>query len=348
MEFERFAPASDTESVRACHEIYLSGLATDDPQGPPMSLRCLAGWLTLGWTEDPSETWLARDAAGQPCGWYVLSLPQRENRHLGRVTPMVHASRRRAGLGTALVRHVAARAHRLGRTLLESNAREDSPGSAFARRFGARLTITEVRSVLQVSPSDAGRLAALRGTAEKAARGYSLLSWDGPVPEEQHAAVAATQSSVADMPRPASQDEQLWDAERVRQSGHRVAAQGLRYYTAAARSVATGELAGLSQLGVDPAEPTWGHQELTVVARPHRGHRLGLLVKLAMLELLAEREPQLTRIITGNADGNKHMIAINAELGFRVLDRWPNWEIEVDQALPAGTRSSPGEIEIGP
>ena len=112
-----------------------------------------------------------------------------------------------------------------------------------------------------------------------------------------------------------------------------MAAQGLRYYTVAARSLATGELAALSQLGVEPPEPTWGHQELTAVSRPHRGHRLGLLVKVAMLELLAEREPQLTRIITGDADGNRHMIAINDELGFAVLDRWPSWEIEVAQAL---------------
>ncbi len=52
---------------------------------------------------------------------------------------------------------------------------------------------------------------------------------------------------------------------------------------------------------MDPAEPSWGLQELTAVARPHRGHRLGLLVKVAMLELLARREPQLTQVITGNA-----------------------------------------------
>jgi GNAT superfamily N-acetyltransferase len=333
MNLERFAPPSDSEAVRACHDIFLSGLPTDDPQGPPMSLRCFAGWLSLGWTEDPLEAWLARDTAGRPCGWYVLFLPRRENQHLASMMPVVHASRRRAGLGTALVRHAAARADHLGRTLLESDARAGSPGSAFARSLGARPTITEVRRVLEVSPSDAGRLATLRGKAEKAAHGYSLLSWDGPVPEEQLAAVAAIQPSVADAPRPASQEAQLWDAERVRQSGRRVTAQGLRYYTVAAQAVATGELAGLTQLGIDPADPTWGFQELTVVARAHRGHRLGLLVKVAMLELLAEREPQLTRIITGNADGNEHMIAINAELGYRVLDGWPSWEIEVEQAL---------------
>ena len=80
---------------------------------------------------------------------------------------------------------------------------------------------------------------------------------------------------------------------------------------------------------MDPADPGWGFQELTVVARADRGHRLGLLMKVAMLELLAEREPGLARIITGNADANRHMIAINDALGFTVLDRWPAWQLEI-------------------
>jgi GNAT superfamily N-acetyltransferase len=333
MDLERFDPATDGESVRACHEIYLSGLPIDDPDGPHFSLRSFAGWLALGWTEDPSEAWLARDAVGELCGWYVLFLPQRENRHLAPVTPMVHASRRRAGVGTALLAHAAERAHRLGRTLLECDAREGSPGSAFARSLGAREGITEVRRVLRVGTFPAERLGTLRGKAESAACGYSLLSWEGPAPGDQLEAVAAVYAATADMPREAGHDAQRWDAERVRLDERRAAAQGLRRYTVAAQSVASGELAGLSQVGIDPAEPTWGFQELTAVTRPHRGHRLGLLVKVAMLELLAKREPQLTQIITGNADGNEHMIAINAELGYRILDRWPTWEIEVRQAL---------------
>jgi hypothetical protein len=31
-------------------------------------------------------------------------------------------------------------------------------------------------------------------------------------------------------------------------------------------------------------------------------------------------EPQLERIVTGNAAVNEHMIAINAELGYELLD----------------------------
>jgi hypothetical protein len=56
------------------------------------------------------------------------------------------------------------------------------------------------------------------------------------------------------------------------------------------------------------------------VTRQHRGHRLGLLVKTAMLEWLAVAEPRLERIVTGNAAVNQHMIAINEELGYELLE----------------------------
>ena len=74
---------------------------------------------------------------------------------------------------------------------------------------------------------------------------------------------------------------------------------------------------------VDPEAPQWGFQQLTAVIRSHRGHRLGLLVKTAMLELLASAEPQIEWIATGNAATNEHMIAVNEQLGYKVVE--PGW-----------------------
>ena len=318
--------------MRACHEIYVSGAPADDPGGPVMSFRPFAGWMERGWTEDPAETWLARDGVGKPCAWYRLSLPQRENRHIADLALSVHASSRRAGLGTALLRHAAARARHVGRTELTGIARAGSPGDAFARALGARSGLTDVRRVLELAAIPPGHLTRLRAAAESAARGYRLLSWAGQTPENLVEAVGAvSNAAAADMPRDAGYEPQLWDAERVRMDDQRKVAQGLRSYTVAAQSQASGELAGLTQLAVEPSEPAWGFQELTAVSRPHRGHRLGLLVKVAMLELLAEREPQLARILTGNTDTNVHMIAINDDLGFRVLSEWSEFEVGTAQ-----------------
>ena len=75
------------------------------------------------------------------------------------------------------------------------------------------------------------------------------------------------------------------------------------------------------------------------MAGPHRGRRLGLLVKLEMLVLLTGREPQLATIITGNADANQHMIAINEQLGFTELDRWRSWDLSAARALALPARA---------
>ena len=60
MRIEQFSPTADRAAVQACHEIYLAGIPVDDPNVPPMRPRTFAGWLEVGWTEDPRESWLAR------------------------------------------------------------------------------------------------------------------------------------------------------------------------------------------------------------------------------------------------------------------------------------------------
>jgi GNAT superfamily N-acetyltransferase/RimJ/RimL family protein N-acetyltransferase len=330
---ERFDPVTDAERLRACYEIFEAGQPADDPNGPGMSPRAFAGWWAFGWTSDPRETWLAADADGEPVGCYLLELPALDNTTTGAVVPLVAPSRRRSGIGSALLRHAAGRAAGSGRTLLRGECGAGSPGAAFALARGARRGLDEVRRVLDVGSVPAGHLRGLRERAGRATAGYSLLRWPGPIPEEHLDQVAAVYATMADAPHNPSEQAQHWDAARVRAADERTAAQGLRFYSVAAGRDATGELAALTQLGVDPDRPAWGFQQLTAVTRAHRGHRLGLLVKVAMLELLAEREPQLSTIITGNADTNEHMIAINDALGYKVLDRWASWELDVAGAV---------------
>jgi hypothetical protein len=62
------------------------------------------------------------------------------------------------------------------------------------------------------------------------------------------------------------------------------------------------------------------------VLGPHRGHRLGLLLKVANLLRLHEREPRIDRIITWNATSNSHMLDINRAMGFELLDEWNTWQ----------------------
>jgi hypothetical protein len=44
---------------------------------------------------------------------------------------------------------------------------------------------------------------------------------------------------------------------------------------------------------------------------------------------LRESEPHLDRVITWNAGTNVHMLAINEAMGFRLLDEWHTWRLEL-------------------
>jgi RimJ/RimL family protein N-acetyltransferase len=109
-------------------------------------------------------------------------------------------------------------------------------------------------------------------------------------------------------------------------------------YSIAAVHEASGEMAALTQLIIDPEVDGWAFQGMTAVTRPHRGHRLGLLVKIAMLEQMAQREPQVRQVMTFNSVENEHMIAVNAGLGHRVTDQFQSFELEVVAARQAAAR----------
>jgi len=342
MRIEEFDPAADDRKVNACYQMYVAGLPADDPDGPPMSERVFNAWMREGWAGERRETALAADAGGGWAGWYLLELPDRKNTHMSGLTVMVAPARRRHGLGGALLRHAAARATAHDRILLSAQTRRGAPGSAFASSMSARAGVVQVRRVLDLARIPAGKLAGLRGRAEAAAGGYSLLSWTGETPEEHLDEVARVSAAMADAPRNPGEEAHRPDPQRIREYERRGAEIGIRRHAVAARYDRTGELAGVTEIGVEAEDPAWGYQFITAVTREHRGHRLGLLVKVAMLDLLADAEPAMRRILTENADSNQYMIDINAALGFEVLDEWQSWELDVatvPQDQSAGARA---------
>ena len=151
--------------------------------------------------------------------------------------------------------------------------------------------------------------------------------------------MAALNRAGNDAPHDEGQEELLWDAARVRATDQRAQLYGMLAYTVMACDDATGEAAGLTLVEVGPERPDWGFQALTAVAREHRGHSLGLRLKLAMLDLLARQEPQVKHILTGHAETNAHMIGINEMLGYRVVGP-PEGSWELPAARVRGTAQS--------
>ncbi len=330
MQIERIDPTDD-DVVRACHAVHVAAAAADDPDGePPDSLPLLRAWLAPGWQGEPSEAWyVAADGApglagpgGSVAGWYRIQFPDLENRDRAFLVLVVHPGLRRRGLGRALVAHAQQRAAAEKRTFIDGQAMEGAAGDAFARRLGAEPGILDARRIIDLRLVPDGRFAELRADAAGHAAGYSLTSWTGATPDDMLGQVAHVQNAMNDAPREEGWfEDDVWDADRIRtRADSRVRLAGHRGYAVAAVHDETGEMAALTKVFIDPEEPAWGQQGITAVTRPHRGHRLGLLIKAALHEWLTAAEPRLERIATTNAEVNSYMIAVNEVLGFELAE----------------------------
>jgi RimJ/RimL family protein N-acetyltransferase len=102
--------------------------------------------------------------------------------------------------------------------------------------------------------------------------------------------------------------------------------------------VRDGRLVAFTDLHVPLATDEQARQGATLVLREHRGHRLGALVKSAVLRDLATASPQTRRITTYNLEGNAPMVAVNTALGFQPAGQTSMWSLR----LATGPGGAPG------
>jgi GNAT superfamily N-acetyltransferase len=326
---EQFDARVDTDQVRACFEIVAASQRLDDPGLPVRSLTSFRNRWTSGFSGHPRQTWLGVDAAGAPVGCYLLTLPELENPTLSWCVVAVAPARRRFGAGRELLAHCLGQARAAGRARLTGEAKDGSPGAAFAKAAGATDGLAEVVRRLDIDAELTNRLPGLRAAAQQEAAGYALVSWVGASPVDTLDDQARLSGAMADAPRDEGVEPEAWDADRILDLERTCLGSGQQFYTVAARHLATGRLVAITQIFAEPGTPDWGFQMTTAVLPTHRGHRLGLLVKTEMLGLLTAHEPGIRHILTGNAQSNRHMIAINEQLGFTVTGEYRNWELDV-------------------
>lgn len=261
------------------------------------------------------------------------------------------------GIGRALLDHAEALAAADGRTVLmtftEHPADFDAdgpdvlrpatgtgalPASARAVRFaqeaGYQLEQVERFSSLAVPPAP-GLLDALEREAQARAEPYELVTWTDHCPEEYVEQLAVLMSRMStDAPTGGlSYDEETWDAARVRHVEDTWTQAGNISLVTAARHRDRNELAAYTVLELAPGKPWLADQDDTLVAASHRGHRLGMLVKIRNLRRLLAEYPAVERVNTFNAAENDHMLAINVALGFRPAGYDGEWQRTVDAAV---------------
>jgi GNAT superfamily N-acetyltransferase len=285
---------------------------------------------------------------GLPVGRVVISFRLEEDATTADIDVSVVPAARRHGIGGALLRRAEELAAEGGRTHLSMYSEsavgrapiaEDvraasgsrglpaaDPAVSFALANEYTLGQVEVMSQLDL-PLSTELTERLTGESVAASREYHLEHWWKRTPNRFAKRFAALRARmVLDVPHDTIVLEpERWDANRVRENDRRMIDRGEPFLTTVAVHTATDELAAYTMLAV-PDGSRKVEQYDTLVAAEHRGHRLGMLVKLSNLRELARVAPVANRVITWNAGENDHMLAINDALGFREAGLVGNWQ----------------------
>ncbi|MCW2913345.1 MAG: GCN5-related N-acetyltransferase [Actinomycetia bacterium] len=293
------------DQIREWHDVVRAAHACDHPDGPVQTLAETSARL-LGQGGGCRHLLWAAVEDGM-AGVAYLRLPNEPGR-AGEIDIQVRPRRRRQGIGSRLLA-VAADGVRAGDCgTVISQVFADAPAVPFLESHGFRCVLTMRELVLRMSDVEPGRL---NGVLRPGPPGYELVRWTGTVPDALADGFAEAKVAMAELP---AGEQMRWDADRVREMAEMVAKRGDDLYTVAA--VRGDHVAGFTEIVVPCSSPARAAQYDTVVVPEHRGRRLGIWVKAAMLEWLRAERPEVTEIETDNADDNQHMLAVNEELGF--------------------------------
>jgi GNAT superfamily N-acetyltransferase len=302
----------------------------DSPHWLPGTACRLTASLRHGWDGDPPDIAVHRDGSGRVVAVLEVSLPAWDNTHLGFVEVTVDPLLRRQGIGRRLFEAGVDRVRSSGRDLLLSSSFFDTAGAAFLEEMGLKRATEEAERRLGPLTLDGMRLEQEYVAAQRRAEVYELVRMPDRVPDELMADVVRMTTSINDAPTGDLEvEDEVFSPERIRAFETAQLAAGRRLYRLAARERATGELVGHTLVAVEGEQPWWAWQYDTTVVPAHRGHRLGLLLKIAMLGWLREEEPQLRTIDTWNATSNRHMVRVNEVLGCRVVAYGGEWQVRL-------------------
>ena len=253
------------------------------------------------------------------------------------VDVQVHPQFRHRGIGTALADHLERLAAKQQRPKIVvysvSRAAEghklESPtgfGSVPAANSEVRFLLGRgyrleqvaraSRLALPVSPATIDRH--FDESADRAGADYRIHQWSGRTPDRwlDDMALLFTRMSTDAPSAGLEEPEGIWARQRLIDYEDRAETGPKTYVVSVVEHLPSARLAGMTELGV-PAEPDRPvFQNDTIVLKQHRGHRLGMLLRVANIRNLQSTAPGHPSIITFNAEENRHMLDVNEAVGF--------------------------------
>ncbi|PWN04740.1 PE-PGRS family protein [Nocardioides silvaticus] len=291
--------------------------------------------LSVG-AREPSKAWRRVRLLGSVDGTAVaagqVQMPLLDNLTAAEIDVNVLPEHRRQGIGTELLAECERIARQEGRTRFDAmtawpyDGPADGAGTSgveFGRVHGYVFGLGDVQREVLL-PVDAAVLDALEAEAASYACDYELRTWSGPFTDDDLLLSYLELSAKLMIEAPMGDneyEEEAVDVEAHRMHESTVAKQERVKFTTVALAP-DGKVAAFTDLMAPSHDATYVFQWGTLADRAHRGHRLGLAVKIANLKALqATGEYDGRRLVTWNAEVNDHMIGINHRMGFRPVAR---------------------------
>ena len=330
------AATAGDDDLRALFELHAAELAEYWPEDPvdPFEQWALERRNPPSWRK--VLRWVVRAADGADIdGVATLELGFTEsNRDHAGLDVYVRPERRRSGLARALLLPALAAAEAEGRTLLNVGGPDGSAATAFCDHLGAARKIVERKSRMVLDRVNRSMLEGWVARAAERARGYSLLAWDGPVPDEYLERFVQLTMVMNTAPRDdLEMDDEVHTPERQRESEQRGLDHGFRWWTLVARHDGSDELAGYTEFLFSPAHPEAAWQEATAVDPKHRDKGLGRWLKATNALRLLDERPDIRYVDTWNAFSNGPMLGINIAMGFEVVNTFAAYQITTEALL---------------
>jgi len=251
------------------------------------------------------------------------------NKHIFWANAAVLAPHRRVGIGKGWVETVLGLASQFDASTISSWTEEDD-GHAFLKWLGATEKLVESENRLDFTKIDWGMVEKWISDGPAQSPGTKLEFFESSLPDEVLEQYSPVYTRILNtIPKDeATFGDDIVTPETFKFYRSRREDLGHHHHTYITREP-DGAISGMTEMMFQPEKPHYVYQDLTGVIPEYRGRGLGKWLKAAMLDYVRQTLPDTHWVITGNANSNGPMLAINHALGFKAYRGQSNYEIDV-------------------
>lgn len=256
------------------------------------------------------------------------------NKHLMFAGASVIQDLRRQGIGRLWLSKVLEMMEEYGPTVLTAST-EQEEGHAFLKWLGAEGKQEAAENRLDFEALDWPMVEQWVKEGPDRAQGTNIIFYENRMPDEILDEYCEVYTRIANTVPRDDIDMGDWvvSPAMFKEGYERLDAMDGVHHSFITRE-ADEKISGMTEVYYIPAREKYISQNLTGVLPEYRGKGLGKWLKAQMLLYVKDKYPNTKWVVTGNADSNAAMLAINTKLGFREYKASSTYQIK-KEALSA-------------